>query len=125
MKEEINKMIDNLQFISEQESASITITQDGCKEILDYITNLEQENKRLKFYLSVKSNEYDSLEKATKLIGEYKDNLESGYEDYKSRIDKAIERLKKIQENAIKYEVYHDASICQDLINTLTGGNEE
>lgn len=48
MKDEIKQMIDNLKFISEQESATIEINQNGCKVILDYITNLQEENKRLK-----------------------------------------------------------------------------
>lgn len=52
MKDEIKQMIDNLKFISEQESATIEINQNGCKYILDYITNLQEEleskNKQIK-----------------------------------------------------------------------------
>ena len=47
MKDEIKQMIDNLKFISKQESATIEINQNGCKVILDYITNLQEENERL------------------------------------------------------------------------------
>ena len=32
---------------------------------------------------------------------------------------KAIEKIKKIQENAIKYGADHDTIICQDLLNIL------
>ena len=46
------------------------------------------------------------------------------YKDYKLRNEKAIEKIKKIQENAIKYGAVHDASICQDLLNILNGGDE-
>lgn len=74
--------------------------------LLDYITNLQEEIKR--------------QEKAQVIL----DNELAELIDYKNRIDKAIERLKKIQENAIKYEAYHDASICQDLINILEGSDK-
>ena len=47
MKDEIKQMIDNLKFISEQESATIEINQNGCKVILDYITNLQEKLNRI------------------------------------------------------------------------------
>ena len=40
MEDKINQMLDNLKFIAEQESASITLTQDGCKLLYDYIMSL-------------------------------------------------------------------------------------
>lgn len=41
-----------------------------------------------------------------------------------NRIDKAIERIKQIQLNAIKYGAEHDAVICQDLLNILQGSED-
>lgn len=64
--------------------------------IMTYIIDLELENKSL----SIEIN------------------------NYISRNEKAIERLKKIQENAIKYGADHDAIICQDLINILQGSDK-
>lgn len=91
----------------------LSLTLREQKILLDYITNLQEENKRLK-ELDANYPIEEQLEEALK------------YENiYKSRNDKTIERLKKIQENAIKYGADHDAIICQDLINILQGSDED
>lgn len=55
----------------------------------------------------------------------YKEYLEKQVKDYKSRCEKAVEKIKKIQQNAIKYGAEHDVIICQELIDTLNGRSDE
>lgn len=81
MTNDIEKMIDNLEFISKQESATIEINQNGCKLLLDYITNLQEEVNKL----TAESTEWEERTYC------WQDRAE----DLQIRIDKAIELLKE------------------------------
>lgn len=99
MKDEIKQMIDNLKFISEQESATIEINQNGCKVILDCITNLQEKVKLLTTGL-------EATDKA--------------YKDYKTRNEKAIECIKHYAvENEDYSKIYNVEE--KELLNILNG----
>lgn len=79
------------------------INFDYClNELLDYITNLQEENKRLKDYLKI-------MEKS-------KDNNLHRFLDYKQRIDKAVEYLE-----AHTFNEYTHVSKTEYAIKILRG----
>ena len=88
---------------------SYDLDLDEIKVLLDYITNLQEENERLEISLlaqeELSMNEY------------YKAN------NYKSRIDKAIEYIKEWQSFPHTNGSTHNE--LKNLLNILTGGNEE
>lgn len=87
--------------------------------LLDYIIDREKESKRIKAIWK-ETNVIIRNDKSLVLninAFDYLLNLEN-------KIDKAIEKIKKIQENAIKYGADHDAIICQDLLNILKGSDD-
>lgn len=69
-------------------------------ELYDYITNLQKENERLK----TKTKEQSLL------LIDYQD-MEQKLEDYKSRIEKAVEYI----ENTPLYETTYDYNIEEEL----------
>ena len=88
MDEEIKEILDYLDYGVNSLSISkppFKIGYDDIKKLLDYITNLQQENERLKNIpiMDFTSDVYQELE------------------DYKSRIDKAIEYIEKTQEGYV------------------------
>ena len=108
MKDEIKEILDNIKKccdITKDQSFTVYQRQDILK-LLDYITNLQEENEELKDYLKI-------MEKG-------KDNNLNRFLDYKSRIDKAIEYINE-----------HWGSWCSDhytnatnVVNILNGGDE-
>ena len=109
MNKEIKEILDFLEGIVNEKYAMPSeqelLNEKEIKILLDYITNLQEENEKLYIQLEDKANE----------------QIKTMYLEYKSRNEKAIEKIKKIQENAIKYGANHDAIICQDLLNILQG----
>ena len=81
------------------------------KEILDYITNLQEENKRLKELLQQEKKDF-------KETNDYCFELL----DYKSRNEEAVELINKYS----KYPTYYlTGNIVKELLNILTGGDKE
>lgn len=114
----INKANKSITFINN----GIVFSQFGvANEILDLITNLQDTLQDREEYIGHLEELCDKYEKEHRTTFEYWKQLVK--EDYKSRNQKAIEKIKKIQENAIKYGADHDASICQDLLNILQGSD--
>ena len=101
IKEILDYFKDDIEFLEKElintnfQGRYITIRDKECdylKKLLDYITNLQHENERLK-----ETNVYCNR---TDCIGRIKDSkkYDSVYqekEDYKSRIEKAIEYIKE------------------------------
>ena len=79
MKDEIKEILDNINDKWEAYYVQDIVSGNDLKRLLDYITNLQEENERLirikKFYKNSALNNFK--EKA----------------DYKARIDKAIETI--------------------------------
>lgn len=121
------------------------VTKKENYQLLDYVTNLQEENEELK------EQNTKLYKKDTKIINELKEELEITHEkwnkdkqwsecrtkewlDYKQRIDKAIEYIKNNKYK--KMGGYgdnedEDIEIClfeddiNNLLNILTGGDEE
>ena len=122
MKDEIKRKIDFIKQILERNE--LIRCNRYFNDLLDYITNLQQENEEWKMifdtfskrpyahkYLEEKRKELGN----DKIIGLDSEMIYKDYYDYKFRCEKASERIKQIQLNAIKYGANHDAVICQDL----------
>lgn len=102
IKEILEKLENNVYYI---DNVYYRLFKDEAHLLLDYITNLQQENGRLK---------------QTQYIWSY--DLDMQLEDYKSRCEKAIEFI----ENKLKYK---DKTIYENdinwLLNILQGENNE
>ena len=127
-------------------------------DLLDYITNLQQENERLNkevAKLHIIQEEYGSHIENTHIIDDYqktyfmtnkwlielKDGrfvdinvLNSYYEDYKSRVEKAVEYLKNLKnyrfeftfDSVDRHEIFGcEKNFVKDLLNILQGENNE
>lgn len=126
MNDEIKEILNRLDFNEwEVDLYKVPITWCELFTIRDYITNLQHENERLK-----KKN--DSLgETNLRINGDLKvakqDRIEysNELEDYKSRIEKAVEYIGE-------YKDYCDKEVCdctpeyfEDLLDILNGRSDE
>lgn len=113
MKDEIKEALD--EFMS---SYYADITHSQYELICDYITNLEQENEKLKEeneHLRTDLNTYqNTIIEVNKECNSLFNHLTKKDLDYKSRIDKATGLLKK----------YGNGTFDDDLLKIL-GGDEE
>lgn len=111
MKEEV-KII--LNYLKKKENTRrikcITIVES--KQLLDYINNLQEENKELKDYLKIMEKSKD-------------DNL-NRFLDYKQRNEKAIEYIEKTMRIDDEYPNYMEMEICEyeELISILKEGKK-
>ena len=141
MSDEIKEILD-FDFASQGERIDINEYE---RDILkDYITNLQQENERLKkleykfFYCSEDEENFtleDYLELGNKVYDleqeneRLKVNCNLGYEElkvarnYKSRCEKAVEYVKTIQESEKNINPY--ILHAPTLLNILQGGKDE
>ena len=129
MNDEIKEILDRLERIDHKEYsggfefADSSTFDEGCrcfeerKKLADYITNLQQENERLK------AEEHFFTECGFTNV----EQLALCYVDYKSRIDKAINF---INDNAvykkvtINQQVYYNEYIVNQALNILRGDKE-
>lgn len=110
MNNEIKEILDNLDFSVNHTKCWVEplgLNQDTWKILLDYITNLQQENHELKSKLECYENgvyyssEVDKLQQENERLKEEKDNLyldntmlkmekdiyKQGYEDFKNLLN--------------------------------------
>lgn len=138
MNDGIKKILDNfkdyeLRYKQCNENQFIIFYRD-IHLLLDYITNLQQENERLKQdYINVKNyivlRKVDSevQDKATLYNIELENINKKRYEDYKSRIEKAVEYMKKHIEKCNidgyegKFDNFDIFTKPQELLNILLG----
>lgn len=88
------------------------------ERLLDYITNLQEENKRLKEIIN------DDMTTYLKGLEDGKDKMKECYDSvYKSRNEKAIEYVERVceSEKNINPYILH----APTLLNILNGGDEE
>lgn len=127
MKDEIKEILEYLkdedEYYKKAEEVivgygDLIVEKEDIDKLLDYITNLQEENQRLKDYLKI-------MEKG-------KDNNLNRFLDYKSRCEKAIEELDKYI-NSCEIEAEHTLNNEKCLIsinhskkvkNILNGGDE-
>ena len=142
MNKEIKEILDRLERIDHKENKTAFEFADSgtfdevarCfeerKKMADYITNLEQENYIVQTNIEILKN---------KIYGkdEYIEILEKSKEDYKSRIDKAIEYIKEYvpiinnnlftkehQLERYKEKEKYNEKFINELLNILNGDDE-
>lgn len=128
MNEEIKEILEELQRKNDRYNyylkEDISFSDEDYKShlLLDYITNLQQENERLKKNLK---------KKPSILAFDYTSDVYKELYDYKSRNEKAI---KHIEEEAIIYDSYDgedsflediNQNYCNELLNKLQGSDKE
>ena len=122
MNNEIKEILDRIETASE--IFDCLLKPEECTEILDLITNLQQENeslrtriktiKRLRKKQTQKKNKYKSI-----IFDE-----EQKLKDYKSRIDKAVEYInKEFKDEPYSVFIYGKTNIDK-LLNILQNGSE-
>ena len=121
MNNEIKEILEHIQYVIDEDDYW-EVTKATLKPLSDYITNLQQENERLK-------DNYNRLyNEDCKLREQHNINdislLDENY-DYKSRIDKAIEYFKYQLENLDFYEDTKAKMLCAMGITLLQNGGEE
>lgn len=146
MKDEIKEILEGLNHISNSgENASIEFNSKDCKLLSNYITNLQEELKSANESITWWTNRFNAVEKENKklketnvycnrtdCIGRIKDSrkYDSVYqekEDYKSRIDKAIEYLtdKNREFSEDCYYKVCELTETEDLLNILNGSDKD
>lgn len=110
------------------------------KDTLDYITNLQQENERLKDIVIEKDSQLkDMILQKTDYTAV--NILEMKLQDYKSKVEKAIEYIdnfsvdksfsfplmKRWEENQVKSSIDYEfqTTLYKDLLNILNGGGKD
>lgn len=108
MNDEIKEILDDLLFTTTLPNVSVKLSKEKLNQLKDCITNLEQENERLK-------KEQLNL----------KDELASMWE-CKARNKEAIEYIKNVSRETLNNgRVFYNELPAQNLLNILTGGDEE
>lgn len=129
MNEEIKEILDDLRTYKDRyeyylfNNLSFSDRDYKAKILLNYITNLQEENEILKeenkhIFANVNDDEL--------LISNAMNYAEA--QDYKSRIDKAIEYIRSeytITDDDLYLALYSSDGTLDKLENILTGGDEE
>lgn len=102
-------------------NANISFSDESYEAhlLLDYITNLQQENENNQVQLRVVRKDYKEYMKRTV---SYQDYLEEQLEDYKFRCEKASEYIERRRERVNPEKtIYVNGN---DLLNILQGDND-
>lgn len=112
MNDEIKEILDNIKNKYEDYYVQDIVSGNDLKQLLDYITNLQQENERLK------ENNLDMQEEMARTWQKC--------DDYKSRCEKAIEYIKncEIVDKDKRYPLLEE-QFGEDLLNILQNGSEK
>lgn len=108
MNDEIKEILDDIKDYSEHEylPPCCELTNEECKHLLDYITKLQED---------VRTGQ------------EINSELQQENEDYKSRLEKAIEHIEEIWKSAEGGNIYAITIvglIRADLLNILQNGSD-
>lgn len=114
MNDEIREILDKIQNVVNHKEASynalIETKAEDYKQLLDYITNLQEENENTK-------------EKAKNYLDIYEEMF-----DYKSRVEKAVDYIKNniswYYDEDLDESIYQDVVNGDDLLNILQNGSE-
>ena len=114
MNDEIKEMLDELKEYASGGMSGLYPAEQQVQHLLDYITNLQQENERLEHenfclreYLIIHKKSIPNELVKDKTFIEMLDM--PTYEDYKSRCEKAIEYNKEIVDNYLEED---DCEYC-------------
>ena len=116
---EIELILAKLRIVSEEKEQGMYLCdKEHSKLLLDYITNLQEENKELK-------ERCDYLQRSCDRKEEQRDDARMEYmeqEDYKSRCEKAIEYIK--QQDMKYYGAVVETKIGI-ILHVLNGGDKK
>lgn len=142
MNDEIKEILDKINNVVNHKEASynalVETKAEDYKLLLDYITNLQQENDMLKQgvkdtydtsqeMLAEKQQEIERLKAQLYGCDELLENDTRTIEDYKSRLDKAIEYINEHIRIDAEYPSYMEMHVEErdNLLNILQNGSEE
>lgn len=111
MNDEIKEILENIKRQNEWDEIEYFKTPLSTKDankLLDYITNLQQENEELKKNQRYYKNGVFSLEYD-------KETLSDMVDDYKSRVEKAVELIK----NKLSFETHQHLKKLYDDIDSI------
>lgn len=128
MNDEIKEILDYLKnntFIPDETKRKYKILhKDETKRLLDYITNLQQENEYLKQQPCFEIEHTDTFAYKKWKCSEVMKQAEE-LEDYKSRCEKAIEYCKSYSCWEDEDGTFHETNLCiDDLLNILQNGSD-
>ncbi len=121
MKDEIKEILDNLAFTNDNYMWCDKTTLDTKKShlLLDYITNLQEENNKLKGAI-------ETIKETNKLLIQQKAQLQDDLDMLDNRIDKAIEYITTEQlYTNYQWGKSQYVKILKDLLNILQGKSDE
>ena len=116
-------MKDEIKIILDYFKMNCDLSDEEVRKLLDYITNLQEENEEIK-------NTIDFIDNKYKNTINYNEKLIEYNQDYKLRIDKAVEYIKTSINNPQPFYEYlygdEDGKIqnMDKLLNILTGGDD-
>lgn len=131
MNDEIKEILKEIESYENEEVCLIILSQEQNKALLNYITNLQQENEELKKKIDRRyyKNEYERIKKENEELKEVNENLLRYVselilyiDDYKSRCEKAIDKLKR--DYYINYNEHND-DVVNMTLNILQNGSEK
>ena len=116
-------LLDYITNLQQENEKDIEMLNDIIKEQDMKLNDLQQENERLKELVNPKTQIFIDTQDMEERYGEelYKEYLEKQLEDFKSRIDKAIEYIENedIDVCMIRYNDIYDTK--KELLNILRG----
>lgn len=118
MNNEIKEILDNIKDYSEHEylPPCCELTNEECKHLLDYITNLDKKNKELKKKITFNEKSRRKMQQS----------LMEQIEDYKSRIGKAVEYINHLSKEPNVFGHYGIHNDCAKwLLNILNGRSDK
>ena len=125
MTNEIKEILDDLDYCKSIKSGNILLKSNECDDLLDYITNLQEENERYKKIFEGKERFSKIMPDDTDFIILSKADYDRQQEDIeltaikmKQRIDKAI---KKIEKDAELIDLEDGYNTCMAVIDILRG----
>lgn len=133
MNDEIKEILESSRKIikSNRENGfdRIIMLGDDIDKLLDYITNLQQENEELKknqrYYKNgVFSLEYDK-ETLSDMVDDYKSRIEKTVEYIKNKLSsETYQHLKKLYDDIDSIEEIWEDYEFEDLLNILQNGSD-
>ena len=115
MNNEIKEILEDLKTFDENSGCPYELSGKDCQLLLDYITNLQEENKHLDEVNCKLRKGGEALKNTNKLLLQQKEQLQKDLDILDKRIDKAIEYIKN---------THHFTNICEgrddkgNMINT-------
>ena len=129
MTEEIKEILEEIRIVIDYNEIQniykeTQLDYDSSKKLLNYITNLQKENEKLKkieykFFYCSEDEESVTLDDYLKIGNELYD-CEEKLKDYKQRNEKAVEYI----EERKNLNWYAEGVFVYELLNILQGGDE-